>query len=102
LYGWATNTSLGANGQITSPGVVTAVFCAEFQSSFATGYIGGVVNLPKIFPVMPSSVTWTMTYNSGTVGGPSASLQFLYGMGWYASFINGPGDIYVGGYVTVS
>ena len=87
---------------MTSPGVITAAFCAEFQSSATSGYFGGVVNFPKTFPYTPSSFTWTATYSSGVAGGPNVSVQLPYGIGWYCNFNNGIGDKYIGGYVTIS
>jgi hypothetical protein len=101
LYDWATQTSLGPTGQITSPGQITAVFCAEFQATATTGYYGGCINFPKAFPYTPSSFTWTPTYTSGITGGPVVAVQLPFGVGWYVTY-SGAGDKYHGGYVTIS
>lgn len=100
-YDWATQTSLGPNGQIRSPGQISAVFCSEFMSATASGYLGGAVSFGKAFPTTPSSISFTTTYINGVTGTPNVSVLTNTGLGWYAAY-SGLGDIFVGGYVTVS
>ena len=100
VWAWATQSRMGSNGQINSPGQVLCSFGMEMQTSLTSGWMGGAISFGKSFPGAPSSISFSIL-GGALASGPYPTATISTGCCWYGTFA-GAGDKFVFGYASVS